>query len=121
MARTLVGICAAVALMGCESERIRGERVEFQGQHVAASAEPDGDQISRVFITVPVQAIEDTSAVAGLTLPERVRNETFPQFFQIASSRGGDPFGPPATHLALRYFGVPEASVTAVTCGAQPE
>ena len=122
MGRTLVAICAAVALVGCESERIRGDLTDFLGQPVAASAEPDGDRISRVFITLPIQAVKGThEAVAVLPFPERVRNETFAQFFQIAAVGGSASFVSPGTRLALRYFGVPEATVNAVTCGAQPE
>jgi hypothetical protein len=128
MVRTLVGVCVAVALVGCESERVRGESVEFLGHSVATSADPDQDRISRVLVTVPLGVVEraaadatTTAPAAGMAFPEQVRNETFAHFFQIASVPEGDPRSLTSPHLALRYFGVPESAVNAVSCGTQPE
>ncbi len=132
MARPIVGICVAAVLLvlGCESERIRGDRVEFLGQPVAASADVEGDQVTRVLITLPIEIVEGAlgggsgsvaSAVSSLALPEKVRNETFAQFLQIASIPTGDPRALNAPQMALRYFGVPAETVNAVTCGAQTE
>jgi hypothetical protein len=128
MFRMVGGTLVAVFLLGCDAERIRGQRIEFLGSPVAITADKDENRISRIVTTIPFDAIQNAplgataqSSVGQMDFPPQVRSETFADFLQIAWNPQGDPQGLLAPSFALRFFDLDGPAVTAISCQNQPD